>query len=333
MNKILLRISVSSLILLFCITVSFAQHAVVVDVNSLYNEQLKTKVDKNVSMLLSEINRAYSDSSVPKLAGIDMSDDAKSNVLALWETSHFRTLETEIYNDILNLRSGGMELREIRLYVEQASENEKNQEGVVELSKTGTISNFYFAIGSKIRDKVMADGNDVADLRRRETIFNFVENFRTAYNRKDLDLLQKVFSEDALIITGKVIKQKTSDGNNFMQNLSQEKIVYIKQTKSEYMTKMRQIFAANEYLNIKFDELKMVRHNKYPDYYGVTIKQHWNSPKYSDIGYVFLLIDFSDEDNPLIHVRTWQPDKVNGIELAENEVFNIGTFPPKPGKK
>jgi len=226
-----------------------------------------------------------------------------------------------------------MELREIRLYVEQASETEKNQEGVIVLTKNGTIDNFYFALGNKIRETVMAEGKDVADLRRRETIFNFVENFRTSYNRKDLDLLQKVFSEDALIITGKVIKQKISDGNSFMQNLSQENIIYVKQTKSEYLTKMKQIFAANEYLNIKFDELKMARHNKFPDYYGVTIKQHWNSSKYSDIGYVFLLIDFSDEDNPIIHVRTWQPDKVNGRELAENEIFNIGTFPPKPGKK
>jgi RPA family protein len=321
------------MILLFSISSSFAQFTVLVDVSSLDNRQLKEKVDENVSKLLSEINQAFAGNTVPKLTGIDISNDAISNVLALWETSHFRTQETEIYNDILNLRSGGMELREIRLYVEQASETEKSQEGVIEFSKTGTITNFYFALGSKIRDKVMVEGNDVTDLRRRETIFNFVENFRTAYNRKDLDLLQKVFSEDALIITGKVIKQKTSDGNSFMQNLPLEKIIYVKQTKSEYMTKMRQIFAANEYLNIKFDELKMVRHNKYPDYYGVTIKQHWNSSKYNDIGYVFLLIDFSDEDNLLIHVRTWQPEKVGERELAENEIFNIGTFPIKPGKK
>ena len=333
MNTTITRKSIFLLLFLFIVSSSFAQFAVVVDVSSLYDAQLKQKVDENVSKLLSEINSAFTANSVPNLTAIDMSDDAKSNILALWETSHFRTQETEYYNDILNLRSGGMELREIRLYVEQASETEKNQEGVIVFTKNGTIDNFYLAIGNNIRGTVMAEGKDVEDLRRRETIINFVRNFPYSYNRKDLDFLQKVFSDDALIITGKVIKRKISDGDNFTQNLSQETITYVKQTKSEYLTKMKQIFAANEYLNIKFDELKVVCHNKYPDYYGVTIKQHWNSSKYSDIGYVFLLIDFSDEDNPIIHVRTWQPDKVNGRELAENEIFNIGTFPPKPGKK
>jgi hypothetical protein len=326
MDTTFLKKPVLLTILLFNVFCSFGQFKTVVDVGSIENKTVKAKIDENVSKLLSEINMAFTNKRVPSLVGIQMSDEAKSAVLALWETSPFRSQEDEIYKDILNLSNGGMELRNIRLFMANADSTHRNQEGVIVFTKAGVIDNFYLSIGTNQYEKVMAEGKDITDMRRRETILNFVENFRTSYNRKDLDFLKKVFSNDALIITGKVIKEKVSDSNSLMQSLSKEKIVYVKQTKSEYMTKMQQIFAANSYLNIKFDELKVVRHGKYPNYYGITIKQYWNSSKYSDVGYVFLLIDFSDEDNPIIHVRTWQPEKVNDRELAKGEIFNTGSF-------
>lgn len=326
MDTTVLKKPVLLTLLLFNVFCSFGQFKTVVDVGSIENKTVKAKIDKNVSNLLSEINLAFTNKIVPSLAGIEMSDSAKSAVLALWETSPFRSREDEIYEDILNLNSGGMELRNIMLFMANADSTHKNQEGVIVFTKTGVIDNFYLSIGTGQYEKVMAEGKDITDIRCRETILNFVENFRTSYNRKDLDFLKKVFSNDALIITGKVIKEKVSDSNSLMQSLSKERIVYVKQTKSEYMTKMQQIFAANSYLNIKFDELKVVRHGKYPNYYGVTIKQYWNSSKYSDVGYVFLLIDFRDEDHPLIHVRTWQPSMVNGRELTKGEIFNPNSF-------
>jgi hypothetical protein len=38
------------------------------------------------------------------------------------------------------------------------------------------------------------------------------------------------------------------------------------------------------------------------------------------------MIDFKDDNNPLIHVRTWQPEKYNGKELAREERFHVGSF-------
>ncbi|GAB1416653.1 hypothetical protein MASR2M117_20590 [Paludibacter sp.] len=53
--------------------------------------------------------------------------------------------------------------------------------------------------------------------------------------------------------------------------------------------------------------------------YGIQIKQDYFSTNYGDTGYLFLLIDFDNPDEPLIHVRTWQPQKnpdgsIYGIE-------------------
>lgn len=313
-------------LLLFAMHNSYAQFTTIVDIGSIDDKTIKAKMDENAGKLLTEINTAFANGTVPSLAGIDMTTDAKSAVLAIWETSPFRCKETELIDDILKLHSGEMELRNIRIYMKEADSSDKNQEGVLVFTKAGTIDNLYLAIENKQWKKVMAEGNGVTDLRRREIILNFVENFRTAYNRKDIKFLKDVFSDDALIITGKVIKVKAMDGDYMSQNIPQEKIVYNRQTKSEYMTSMQRIFNANSYINIKFEELQVVQHKKYPDYYGVTIKQYWNTTRYSDVGYVFLLIDFTNEEAPLIHVRTWQPNMINGREIAKSEVFNIGSF-------
>ena len=163
-------------------------------------------------------------------------------------------------------------------------------------------------------------------MRRRAIILDFIENFRTAYNRKDTVLLKKVYSDDALIITGKVIQVKEQNGDLMQKNFSKEKVVYQKQTKTEYINKLKKIFAANSYINIKFEDIEVVQHEKYSNYYGVTIKQYWNTTRYIDIGYLFLIIDFQEEANPIIHVRTWQPEKVGERELAKEEIFNLGSF-------
>jgi len=56
-----------------------------------------------------------------------------------------------------------------------------------------------------------------------------------------------------------------------------------------------------------------VKHDREPNVYGVELIQHWNAtgynnvPGYSDVGRLFLMIDFRKEDEPLIWVRAWQP--------------------------
>lgn len=315
-------------VLLFSGHQGFTQFATIVDIGSIDDNTIKTRMDENASKLLTEINFAFANETVPSLVGIDMTPDAKSAVLAIWETSPYRCKETEIIDDIYKFHSGDMQLRNIPLYIKEADSSGKNQEGVIVFTKTGTIANFYLGIGDKQWEKVMKEGKGFTDLIRREIILNFVENFRTAYNRKDIGFLKSVFGEDTLIITGKVIRDKSLDGNDMSQNIPQEKIVYTRQIKSEYMASMQKIFAANSYINIKFEELQVVQHKKYPDYYGVTIKQLWSTARYSDAGYIFLLIDFKATDNPIIRVRKWQPSKINGKEIDKREVFNIESFGP-----
>ena len=51
------------------------------------------------------------------------------------------------------------------------------------------------------------------------------------------------------------------------------------------------------------------------------LKQGWFTKNYSDEGIVFIVWDFTDEFNPKIMVRTWQP-----MEIDDKDVFTLNNF-------
>ena len=81
-----------------------------------------------------------------------------------------------------------------------------------------------------------------------------------------------------------------------------------------------------KYIKVQFDEIEVMRHPVNPNFYGVTLLQGWTSNTYHDEGYLFLLWDFTNEEAPQIHVRTWQPDKIGGKPLPKDEIFTLDDF-------
>ena len=291
-------------------------------------QSVARKMEVNASALLTELNQAFFNGKTPQLTKINgMSKDGKSSILSMWEMTPFRCIETEIIERGYKTPSG-YQVRNIPLFLKDMPEDETEKEIAINFDKSGAIEDVYFTLDMNNYKAIMeSEDNEVKDLRCRSAILNFVENFRTAYNRKDIDLLAKVYSDDALIITGKVIKQ-TKSVENVMRGygISQEKIEYQVSTKKEYINKLRSIFKNNPKINVKFADIEVVRHPKYPDIYGVRLLQGWNTTNYSDVGFLFLMIDFRDGVNMQIHVRTWQPEKLNGQQLSEDEVFKLGDF-------
>ena len=301
-----------------------AQNTIALTVTDISNVSVTQKINANASALLTEFNKAYSENRTPSLYNIDgLSRDAKSSILSMWEMAPFYCTQSIINERGLRMSSGGWQVRNIPLFLKNMPMNEASKEIVINFDKYGEIDDIYFSIFDNMgyNDFMQNKGNDETDLRRRQAILNFVENFRTAYNRKDIDLLGKVFSDDALIITGKVVKQTKAD-NVFLS----EKIEYHVKNKKEYIASLRSAFQNNTRINVIFDDIEVSRHPKYDEIYGVTLKQGWNSDKYSDIGFLFLMIDFRDGENMMIHVRAWQPEKVNERQLRKNEKISLGDF-------
>ena len=102
--------------------------------------------------------------------------------------------------------------------------------------------------------------------------------------------------------------------------------IYNKQNKQQYLNNLRKVFKTAKYIHVSFDDIEVMRHPTNPNFYGVTLHQGWTSNTYHDEGYIFLLWDFRNEDAPEIHVRTWQPDRIGGKELARDEIFTLSDF-------
>jgi hypothetical protein len=303
-----------------------AQQTIKVIVTDVNNEQLQLKIEDNATRLLTEINSAYSEKRNLQIDRTIISPTAVASLLAIWEMSMFKCEKEEIIEKAIN-KKGGFEIRNIPIYIKEASEGENQEESVLIFNNEGIIDNFYISIGTNRVNEILGESSNVTDFRRRQIVLDFVENFRTAYNRRDEKFIQQVFSDDALIITGSVIKTKPQSTDMLTANLSNDQIRYTRLSKTEYLNGLKRVFKNNQYINIRFDSLEVMKHKKYPEIYGVTFKQHWNTTRYSDVGYVFLLIDFQDEENPIIHVRTWQPEKyANGKKLERDKVFGLGTF-------
>lgn len=167
--------------------------------------------------------------------------------------------------------------------------------------------------------KIMQGKLNETDANRRHTILNYCEHFRTAYTTKDLDFLRQVFSDKALIIVGNVVKALAND-NKFQ---AESKVTYAIHSKHDYLSRLSKVFAANQKIDVKFSNFRIMRHPTMDGIYGVTLRQQYKSDRYSDDGYLFLLWDFRDPSMPLIHVRTWQPASSIG---GTDEVISIQDF-------
>lgn len=299
--------------------------------DGIYNQQLKQQMERAVSVVMTEINHSH-EQNVGKLSFPDayIHKDALAEMNQLWQNDRFRCVEEEIVERLLTTRNG-YQVRGIPLIVNSAVGGEElgYQEAVINFDAKGVITSFYYTINPELYSKLrMTQTQDrryeVTDIKDRMMILDYVEHFRTSYNQKDLKFLRQVFSEDALIITGKVVKVRKSEVVP-----TGTKVIYTTQTKQQYLDNLARAFKSNGYIKVTFDDVTIVEHPTIKGIYGVTVHQKWNTARYSDEGYVFMLWDFRNPDTPQIHVRTWQPeyvDKTRGQKLNPNDVFTLGDF-------
>lgn len=228
-----------------------------------------------------------------------ITDSAAVNLKAKWSVSHFYCSVAGAFIQRVIKGVYGYEVRNVPVYMVAA--DDKYQEMVFEFDDAGRITDAYVPIDYVQYNKIMLSSTDVKDFSQREIVMRLVNRFRDAYNNKDSIFLDKIFSDDALIITGKVIDRKD---NNAVD------VSYVSQNKEGYMKNLKKVFNKNRYINVEFDDIKVTRHAEYDYLYGVNLVQHWSaSGGYQDDGYLFLLFDFRDEDQPVIWVRTWQAMK------------------------
>ncbi|MBE6295537.1 MAG: hypothetical protein E7086_03395 [Bacteroidales bacterium] len=201
---------------------------------------------------------------------------------------------------------------------------------VFTIGQEGKVDNISFGLGVDATNAILCNRASEADattLEMRETLVGFMENYKTAYCLERLDYIEKIFSDDAVIIRGMVLKTPTrnSDVENRVRisNKGHEIIHYNKDNKQEYLKYLRESFSRKEFINIRFTDADVQTLDKTAgkELYGIQLRQEYTSSNYSDKGYLFLMIDFTDKEEPLIMVRTWQPN-----EEDMNKLYHGGYF-------
>ena len=192
--------------------------------------------------------------------------------------------------------------------------------------REGKIDNVSFGLGYDATNSILDRGATSWGGEVREILLEFLENYKTAYALERLDYIESIFSDNAQIIVGKVLKSKTNTYAEKGQNVSiegQRAIEYTHHTKKSFMAHLKRIFANNEFINLNFSNVSVRKITKITDKnkFVIQLAQDYCSSSYSDKGYLLLLVDITNSDEPLIEIRTWQPE-----EIDLDKVFHEGMF-------
>lgn len=317
------------IITLLCLVMGAWSQEVKLSISSgIADGTVKYRMEKAISELLTEVNRACAQGRQLHLNDIDMTPSGKQSLEALWRNLPFACDDSEIVERCIT-STEGYTIRDIFIQVNPLADDydeERERSLTIRLTREGQIASAVIAASDMVYDKIVRSGVDVLDFERRQTILNFVENYRSHYDEKDLNSLRQVFSDDALIITGTVVmKRSQGDGPQL-----KPEVVYKEQNKQQYLNGLQQIFRKYKYIKVTFSDINVARHPTKPDYYGVTLHQRWQSGNrsvtdgYSDDGWVFLLWEFKEGRDPVIYRRTWQQDNI--LKLTNGDVININDF-------
>lgn len=189
-------------------------------------------------------------------------------------------------------------------------------ENIVYTFNDEKISNICFASSEQTNRDIMSKSEAFGTFEQRYSLLRMLENYKTAYCLEDSEYLEKIFSDNALIIIGKKLeKERPIEGM-----YPTEDIEYIRLNKSQYIKRLKNIFINNEFVNLKFDEVKIRRGKK--EIFGIQLKQHYYSSSYSDSGYLFLMVDLKNTERPYIYVRTWQNEPGQNGTIYGLEMFD-----------
>ena len=179
---------------------------------------------------------------------------------------------------------------------------------------SGLIESIAFGLDKAARDDIFnRDAAGWSDSVRM-VIATFLENYKTAFALKRADYIKSIFDDDAIIIVGHVIRkaQHTAENDKYLDN---EVVKLTRLSKEEYIRNVERSFKSNQFINIRFADNDVKKMGVGADTYGIQIHQDYYSSSYADTGYLFLMVDLNDSDQPCIKVRTWQPKRdpnING---------------------
>ncbi len=289
-------------------------------------QTLKANVEREIGKLLTEFNAAARGKRPLNLSQVNMTPQAKKELCEMYDFLPF-ACDDPVYTERCISTVTGYTIRGILVTIQPQPDytDSPERELTVNFAPDGQLTGAVFSLSGHEASVILAHATDVKDVARRNEILTFVENYRSYYDKKDIAMLDSIFSDDAIVITGKVMYRKNLESGNMVQVA-----IYNQQSKKQYLDNLRNsVFKNNKYIRVKFDDIEVVRHPTNDKIYLVRLHQDWDSQRFSgsryhDEGCVTLLWEFSDRGkDPQILFRSWQSDDI--IKKGE-DVFTFDDF-------
>jgi len=295
------------LLILFTITLFFAtglnaQHFTDFEFYDNAPTAIRQVMQHNANAVFRQIHEAhFNNRQTITLSSSNANSEAIEKTQTLWNAAKFYCIETDLMKPVSPMSNGRWQVRNIPVFFAGgATPEEQFLEIVLEYSSGGLISDLYIALPKHQYDNFFVNVSNETDLRRRHLILSFVENFRTAYYRRDIDFIRRVIGDDLSV------------GDDFQIII-----------KTYYTAFLEQSFNNNIYWNVNFSEIEVMQHAGNPNIYGVLLKKELKSSTITDKSWLFLMMDYRDENNPIIWVQTLQSDNVPKEKLMGLDNFRI----------
>lgn len=154
------------------------------------------------------------------------------------------------------------------------------------------------------------------DIKNEITVWT--NQYKELLEKKEIETLINIFSKDAVFVIFHRIRRRTGDG--IMQNQLERQDLKL----DDYINRLRRSVENKEQIKIEFDVVSIDKRSDGQYLYGITLLQHWYDKKYADTGYLYLIWDFNNPDDPKIIGRSWQPadSKSDGIYTFDDIKFS-----------
>lgn len=280
-----------------------------------------SKITNSINTLTNLANKGMVDS----LLKTYKSDAFLSSKLSSLFDYNGTTIVNEKIKGEINKTYDGFEYRKVTAVNKYGSLSKQTKEYLVfDFNKEGVLTDVNFGIIDDLYQKFVQQAQYGNDWKNRQVIIKFMERYRTAYMTRNLDMLSNMFADEAVIIVGRVLKKGQQKKNYDYVPIgeNQPDVEYLRYTKTEYLKRQKQVFDAQKDIFLGFSNFNIMRKNNQEGVYGISLRQHYTATNYADEGYLFLLVDFNEEQ-PQIYVRSWQPQEWGQETLVKLANFNI----------
>lgn len=158
-------------------------------------------------------------------------------------------------------------------------------------------------------DSVLSVCRDSLDRHRKTYIVDYLNQIVTSFGNKGLGFLPDFLKE---VGESMILNSQKRDCKRFIRRIKKR-------------------FGKDSSMVTSLDGVDIVRHPIEHKFNGVTFHIQFGSGDVSVGGYMFMLWDFFDENHPLIHIRTWQPDVYDADRkrvkrISKDKIFSLIDF-------